>query len=66
MLPATLLGDDRFDIPTISPERRDEIAAIVEEHVKDMEKVMPLYRGVVRDGNGEITGRVGVPVAASA
>jgi hypothetical protein len=65
VLPATLLGDDRFDIPSISPQRRDEIAAIVETHVKDMEKVLPLYRGVVRDGNGKITGRVGIPVAAA-
>lgn len=65
VLPASLLSDDRYDIPPIADARRREIAEVVEEHVREMEKVLPLYRGVTRDERtGEITGRVGTPVAA--
>lgn len=70
VLPASLLGDDRHDIPTITDDRKKEIPGIVEDHVRELEKTGPIYRGLKRAVGGAAAGvgekegreRVGVEV----
>ncbi|GAA5970679.1 hypothetical protein JCM11641_007397 [Rhodosporidiobolus odoratus] len=46
ILPMSLLGDDKFDIPSISDERRREIAEIAQEQLREWEATgQKVYRG---------------------
>ncbi|GAA5908588.1 hypothetical protein JCM6882_003685 [Rhodosporidiobolus microsporus] len=46
VLPMSLLGDDKFDIPSITDERRQEIAKIAEDQLAEWESKGPkVYRG---------------------
>ncbi|GAA6034655.1 hypothetical protein JCM8097_001101 [Rhodosporidiobolus ruineniae] len=54
VLPMSLLGDDKFEIPQISDERRREIARIAEEWMEEWEsKGAKIYRGRPRAQRGE-------------
>ncbi|GAA5985747.1 hypothetical protein JCM11641_007201 [Rhodosporidiobolus odoratus] len=46
ILPMSLLGDDKFNIPSISDERRREIAEIAQEQLREWEATgQKVYRG---------------------
>ncbi|GAA6014850.1 hypothetical protein JCM10207_002201 [Rhodosporidiobolus poonsookiae] len=59
ILPMSLLGDDKFDIPQITDERRKEIAVIAQDMMSEWEKAgAPTYKGRPRAGGAAETGAV--------